>query len=79
VLIWRLELKVCLEVHLGLLPQDVGSNKVLHIETFFLLLLFALPHYLILGLILELLKFELFFLIEGAVWCRSGHAMHILF
>ena len=66
-LIRCLELEVSLEVHFGLLSQDVGSNQIFHIETFFFLLFFAIAYYLVLGLIRELLEFKLLFLVKSDV------------
>jgi len=66
-LIRCLELEVSLEVHFGLLSQNVGSNQTFHIESFFFLLFFALAYDLVLGLIRKFFKFELFFLVKSAV------------
>ena len=66
-LVRSLELEVGFEVHLGSLLEQVSCNQTLHVEPLSLLLLLFLALKCLLALLLEVFKFELFFLEEGAV------------
>ena len=66
-LVWRLELEVSFEIHLGLLLKLVCYNKVLHLQTILLGLLLSLACQSLWVIFLEVFKFEFLFLDECAI------------